>query len=81
MEYTCGNCQHLESTAVLPGQLPFQSCKLTEHVIPHVGEAKDDGSFEIRYTRIPTSCPREDDDFVKSDKPAPHKHHVIRTLR
>ena len=73
MEKTCGNCKEL-FVGGIPPRMPMMACKITDNIVPH----EWDGN-KFTMWRIPTSCPRTDN-VKKSEKQAPKKEWVIKTL-
>jgi hypothetical protein len=71
MEFTCGNCDKLMLSKNERYNHP--GCQATDDVVPH----EYDGE-KLIFWRVPTHCPRSDNDVKKSEKRAPKKHWVIR---
>lgn len=74
-EKTCGNCDAIKVSEVI-GMYIF-GCKHTGLVIPH-GACSE--TKEVKFWRVPKTCPRSDDEVVKSDKQAPNKDWIIKTF-
>ncbi len=74
MEKTCGNCKNLTK---IGNRNWIFGCELSGFVVPH---SADYTKGEIIFWRVPTSCPISDGSVVKSEKQAPKKDWVVKTV-
>ncbi len=72
-QHTCGNCPNMRVDGTPRMSIPH--CISTDNVVPH----EWNGQY-FRFWRIPTTCPLDEPNLVKSEEMAAEKHHVIKTF-
>ena len=82
MENTCGNCKYLKHSDMMGLKTAYCGHEDVEDlIIPHQSKlenGKRGDNTVMTFTRIPMFCPRTD--VVKSNKPAPAKSWVNKTI-
>ena len=77
IEKTCGNCPFLKISGTK--RAAFAGCIKTGFIVPHSWDGqKDENQFV--FWRIPTECPLQNSDILKSEKQAPKKDWVVKSL-